>query len=57
MFLHYYFDILNRGGGDRNRLPKFKFSAKFPIGLPGGGVLNFELGTDVRPEVSTVTTL
>ena len=23
--------------------------------LPGGGVLNFELGTDVRPEVSTTT--
>ena len=22
---------------------------------PGGGVLNFELGTDVRPEVSTTT--
>ena len=21
------------GGGDRKRLPKFKFSAKFPIGL------------------------
>ena len=22
---------------------------------PGGGVLNFELGTDVQPEVSTTT--
>ena len=25
------------------------------VSLPRGGVLNFELGTDVRPEVSTTT--
>ena len=25
------------------------------LGARGGGVLNFELGTDVRPEVSTTT--
>ena len=25
------------------------------LGLDPGGVLNFELGTDVRPEVSTTT--
>ena len=25
------------------------------LGLKPGGVLNFELGTDVRPEVSTTT--
>ena len=29
-------------------------NAKFFEALPGG-VLNFELGTDVRPEVSTTT--
>ena len=25
--------LKNKGGGGRKRLPKFKFSAKFPIGL------------------------
>ena len=24
------------------------------LGITGGGELNFELGTDVRPEVSTI---
>ena len=28
-----FLEILPRGGGDRTRLPKFKFSANFPIGL------------------------
>ena len=27
----------------------------YMVPYPGGGVLNFELGTDVRPEVSTTT--
>ena len=27
------FHTTNRGGGGRKRLPKFKFLAKFPIGL------------------------
>ena len=31
-FFHLFQDILV-GGGGRKRLPKFKFSAKFPIGL------------------------
>ena len=40
-------------------VPKPKNLAKYPgqnvSSKPGGGVLNFELGTDVRPEVSTTT--
>ena len=34
--------------------PLFTFSTK-SLGQNPGGVLNFELGTDVRPEVSTTT--
>ena len=31
--VHIYSNRSYRGGGGRTRLPKFKFSAKFPIGL------------------------
>ena len=39
--------------GDKNQLGQ----GRIHVGPnpPGGGVLNFELGTDVRPEVSTTT--